>query len=235
MIVRSSRERSDFEGSFELRGLVRSCHYHGGVAAPPARPALRARYDRRRQEVVVGAARVFAQRGYDQTSVQDLADALGIAAGGLYHYFGSKEQLLIRICDDLVEPLLPRAREVVDAEPEPTGQLRALVRLWVAHVVEHRDHMLVFQQERHVIERGEQWRDVRRHRKAFERLVEEVLGRVRASTGVPALDPRLALAALLGMVNHTAQWYRPGGRLSPIEVADGYVDLLLCRAGRTEG
>ena len=40
-------------------------------------------------------------------------------------------------------------------------------------------------------------------------------------------DPRLALFALLGMVNHTAQWYRPRGRLSATEIADGYVDLLL--------
>jgi phage-related protein len=102
--------------------------------------------------------------------------------------------------------------------------LRALVRLWVEHVVTHRDHMLVFQQERHVIERGATWRGVRASRKAFERLAEDALERAGAAT---AADPRLALSALLGMVNHTAQWYRPRGRLSATEIADGYVDLLL--------
>jgi TetR/AcrR family transcriptional regulator, cholesterol catabolism regulator len=202
------------------------------VSGPrPTRPALRDRYDRRQQRVVLQAAKVFAERGYDQTSIQDLAQSLGLAAGGLYHYIGSKERLLISICDQLMEPLLEGATALVAEEAPPAGQLRDLVRLWVGHVVEHRDHMLVFQQERHVIERGAQWRGVRSSRKRFERLVDEVLARVEASGDAAFADRRLAVAALLGMVNHTAQWYRPRGRLTPHEVADGYVDLLLGGAG----
>ncbi|MGZ6696669.1 MAG: TetR/AcrR family transcriptional regulator [Solirubrobacteraceae bacterium] len=193
------------------------------MASRPTRPALRERYDRRRQELTTAAAHVFAARGYDQTSVQELAEALGVAAGGIYHYFGGKEQLLIAICDQLMDPLLDEARALAaDANADPRAQLRAIVRLWVAHVVAHRDHMLVFQQERHVLEHGEQWRGVRADRKAFERIVEDVLGRV----GAPG-DRRLALSALLGMVNHTALWYRPRGRLAPEQVADGYADLIL--------
>jgi AcrR family transcriptional regulator len=205
------------------------------VASRPTRPALRERYDRRQQEVVLAAARIFAERGYDQTTVQELAEAMGLAAGALYHYFPSKEELLIRICDELVEPLLERARVLVAEAGGPEDQLRALVRLWVAHVVEHRDHMLAFQQERHMIERGDQWRGVRTSRKQFERLVDGVLAAVQeADAGAPA-NRRLALSALLGMVNHTAQWYRPKGGLSPEEIADGYVDLLLGRAGTAAG
>lgn len=190
----------------------------------PTRPALAERYDRRRQEVVVAAARHFAQQGYDQTTVAQLTEAMGLAAGGLYHYFGSKEELLISICDALMDPLLDEAEALVADGGPPEQQLRALVRLWVAHVVAHRDHMLVFQQERHVIERGQQWKGVRDARKRFERLVAGVLERAH-----PPGDRRLALAALLGMVNHTAQWYRPRGRLTPEQIADGYVDLLLGR------
>ncbi len=195
------------------------------MASPPARPALRARYDRRQEEVVEKAAHMFARRGYDGTTISDLAEEIGIAAGGLYHYFGSKEQLLIRICDQLMEPLLAEARELRESDGAPGEQLRDLVRLWVTHVVAHRDHMLVFQQERHVIERGPQWRAVRASRKAFERLVEDALEEAADLLALP--DRRLALSALLGMVNHTAQWYRPRGRLTPADVADGYVDLLL--------
>ena len=193
------------------------------VSTRPTRPALRERYDRRRAEVVLGAARVFAERGYDQTSVPELAEALGLAAGSLYHYFGGKEQLLRAICDQLMDPLLERAQALLAEPREPEDQLRALVRLWVGHVVTHRDHMLVFQQERHVIERGAAWKGVRDSRKAFERLAEDALARA----GAGSADPRLALSALLGMVNHTAQWYRPRGRLDATEIADGYVDLLL--------
>ena len=197
------------------------------MSSRPTRPALRDRYDRRQQHVVLEAAKVLAERGYDQTSIQDLADAIGLAAGGLYHYIGSKERLLIAICDQLMDPLLEDALALVEDDAPPAEQLRALVRVWVAHVVEHRDHMLVFQQERHVIERGAQWRGVRSRRKRFERLVDDVLARVEASGEAAFADRRLAVSALLGMVNHTAQWYRPRGRLAPREVADGYVDLLL--------
>jgi TetR/AcrR family transcriptional regulator, cholesterol catabolism regulator len=192
---------------------------------PPTRPALRARYDRRREQVVEAAAHVFAERGFDQTSVQELTEAMGLASGGLYHYFESKQQLLIQICHQLMDPLLEQSRALLAVDGDPEDQLRALVRLWVAHVIAHRDHMLVFQQERHLIERGDEWRGVRASRKQFERLVADALEQAHTESD----DSRLALAALLGMVNHTAQWYRSKGRLSPIDIADGYVDLLLPR------
>ena len=188
----------------------------------PTRPALRERYDRRQQEVVYQAAKVFARRGYDQTTMQELAASMDLATGALYHYFAGKEDLLTAICDQLMEPLLERASELVSGSADPEQELRALVRVWVGHVVEHRDHMLVFQQERHLIESGERWRKVRASRKAFERLAAAALSRAR-----PGADTRLSLLALLGMVNHTAQWYRPRGPLSPDEIAEGYVDLIL--------
>ena len=199
------------------------------MATAPTRPALRERYDRRRQRAVYQAAKVFAKRGYDQTTMQELASTMGLATGALYHYFGAKEQLLRAICDQLMEPLLARAEELMADDAPPAERLRALVRMWVAHVVEHRDHMLVFQQERHVIEAGQSWRGVRASRKAFERLAAELLEDALAADGQHS---RLALLALLGMVNHTAQWYRPRGPLSPERIADGYVDLVLGAGGR---
>jgi TetR/AcrR family transcriptional regulator, cholesterol catabolism regulator len=198
------------------------------MAARPTRPVLRERYDRRRHEVVQQAAKMFAARGYDQTTMQELAAGMGLATGALYHYFGGKEQLLMAICDQLMDPLLERAEELIADDRPADRRLRDLVRLWVDHVVDHRDHMLVFQQERHVIESGERWRKVRAARKAFERLVADVLQRAE-----PRGDPRLALLALLGMVNHTAQWYRPRGELSPAQIADGYVALVLGGERRT--
>jgi AcrR family transcriptional regulator len=207
---------------FEFRMIIR--YSEAPVATAPTRPALRERYDRRRQQAVYQAAKLFARNGYDQTTMHELAATMGLATGALYHYFGAKEQLLRAICDQLMEPLLERARALTATDGPPREQLRALVRMWVGHVVEHRDHMLVFQQERHVIESGQSWRGVRASRKAFERLVAELLQDALVAGGQ---DNRLALLALLGMVNHTAQWYRPRGPLSPEQIADGYVDLVL--------
>jgi AcrR family transcriptional regulator len=194
------------------------------MPAVPSRSALRERYDRRQDGLVLAAASEFARRGYDQTTMAQLAASMDLATGALYHYFSGKEQLLAAICDQLMEPLLEAARPLVaDAALSPEARLRALVTLWVQHVCAHRDHLLVFQQERHVIETGERWRSVRTGRKAFDRLAAEVV-----AAAVPGGDADgLRHLALLGMVNHTAQWYRPRGPLTPAQIAEGYVELVL--------
>jgi TetR/AcrR family transcriptional regulator, cholesterol catabolism regulator len=92
--------------------------------------------------------------------------------------------------------------------------------------------MMVFQQERQLIERDPQWRTVRRQRKDFELIVDDVLARCEREGGFSFPDRALALRALLGMVNHTAAWLRPRGRLSPEQIADGYCDMLLGAYGR---
>jgi AcrR family transcriptional regulator len=182
---------------------------------------LRARYERRRQAVLRTAAREFARRGYHATSMDELSAATGLAAGGLYHYIGSKEQLLFAILAQLMDPLLERARELEASDAPPDERLRALLRVWLAHIEAHHDHMLVFTQERRILERDERWKQVRESRKAFE----EILGRMVAAA-VPGGDTRLQVLALLGMVNHTAQWFRPGGRLTSEAIADGYWELV---------
>jgi len=197
------------------------------LPSPPTRPALRARYEARRSEVVAAAAELFAERGYDGTSISELTAATGLAAGGLYHYIEGKDDLLIAICDELLEPLLQRAREIVAADAPPVDQLRELVEAWVAHVVEHRHHMLVFTQERQAIERQPRWRHVRAQRKAFEKILDEILARGEADGSMTFADRRLSLLALLGMVNYTPQWVRPHGRLNAAEIAGGYCAIVL--------
>jgi TetR/AcrR family transcriptional regulator, cholesterol catabolism regulator len=192
------------------------------VPGPPTRPALRERYERRRQAVLRAAAREFARRGYHATSMDDLSTATGLAAGGLYHYIGSKEQLLFAILGQLMDPLLERAREVEASPAPPAERLRSLLRIWLAHIADHHDHMLVFTQERRVLEPDSRWSGVRESRQAFE----EILGRLVAQAA-PSGDTRLRVLALLGMVNHTAQWFRPDGRLSSDEIADAYWELLV--------
>src|SRR5947209_8931034 len=114
---------------------IRSSNLHSvkclDVSVRPTRPALRERYDRRQQQVIYQAAKVFARRGYDQTTMQELAGSMELATGALYHYFSGKEELLTAICDQLMEPLLDQARELLGGAGTADAQLRALVRLWV--------------------------------------------------------------------------------------------------------
>jgi AcrR family transcriptional regulator len=190
------------------------------LSKPPTSPALRERYDRRRQEVVSTAAALFARRGFQVTSMDELSEATGLRSGGLYHYIGSKQRLLFEIFGQLMDPLLERAAEIERSDDAPEQQLRALVCAWVAHIETHLDHMAVFAQERHAIEHAPEWEQVRTSRDAFE----AILARRLAAVG---LTDRLAHFALLGMVNHTATWLKPGGRLSAEQIADGYCDMLL--------
>jgi AcrR family transcriptional regulator len=192
------------------------------MSQPPTSPALRERYDRRQLEVVETAAALFARRGFQATSMDELSEATGLRSGGLYHYIGSKQNLLLLIFEQLMDPLLERAAEIEASDDVPETQLRELVRAWLAHIETHLDHMAVFAQERHAIEHGPEWEQVRASRDAFE----AILARRLAAVG---LTDRLTLFALLGMVNHTATWLRPGGRLTAEQIADGYCNMLLAR------
>lgn len=213
------------------------------MPAPPKKPHLRERYDSRQQAVIDQCAHVFATRGYDGTTIDDLIAATGLTRGGLYHYIDSKSELLTRILHDLMGPLLEDAEAIVngsaeaargfsgEAPEDPPGsaeaRLRALVRVWMEQVESHQDHITVFLQERATIAREATWDDVRRDRAAFEALLAQVLqdGIDRGEFAID--DPQLSALALLGMVNHAAVWFRPDGRLDAEAVADGFCDVLL--------
>lgn len=193
----------------------------------PSRPALRARYERKQDEVTAAAATVFAKQGYEQTSVSALAEQIGLATGALYHYFPGKRELLVSICDQLNRPVLEPARKLLEEEADPSRAVERLLELWVGHALGHRDHLLVFTQVRHLVDHGEEWSEVRRDRKEFERILDTAIERLHAAGANRLDDPQLTRGALLGMVNHTPQWFRPRGRLSPAEIAAGYARLVL--------
>jgi AcrR family transcriptional regulator len=182
--------------------------------------ARREKYERRQQEVVAIAAALFARRGFQATTMDELSDATGLQSGGLYHYIGSKQRLLLEIFSQLMDPLLARAAEIEAGDGDPETKLRTLVRAWLAHVYTHLDHMSVFAQERHAIEREPEWEQVRASRDAFE----AILARLLRANGI---SDRLQHFALLGMVNHTATWVNPRGRLSSEQIAEGYCDMIL--------
>jgi AcrR family transcriptional regulator len=193
----------------------------------PTRPALRAKYDARRAEVVTAAAALFARRGYHATSIEDLLEATGLTRGGLYHYMDGKQDLLIAVLDELMDPLLVRAREIV-ARPGPAEEhLRAVTRAWLEHVAAHRDHMVVFNQERRTLEHDPAWTSVRAGRRDFEQLLGAILARGVDEGAFRIADPQLTLLALLGMGNHTAQWFTADGRLNAAQIAEGYLALVL--------
>jgi TetR/AcrR family transcriptional regulator, cholesterol catabolism regulator len=197
------------------------------LSSPPINPALRARYELRRQEVINTTARVFAERGYQATLIDDLVTATGLTRGGLYHYIASKQELLFSILDELIDPLLERARSIISTPAPPEEHLRQVTRVWLNHIASHRDHMIVFNQERGILERDRRWEHVQIARRSFEEILEGILQRGQEDGSFKMRDPQLALLALLGAVNYTPQWFASSGRLKPEEIADVYCDVLL--------
>jgi len=197
------------------------------MPAPPSRPALRARWEARRREIVAAAAKLFAERGFQATSMADLTAATGLAAGGIYHYFEGKDDILTAICDELLEPLLTDARAVVAEDASAEEHLRRLVVLWVEHAAAHRDHLLVFAQERHALETQARWRRIRAQRREFEEILDATMRHGEEDGSMTFADRRLTLLALLGMVNYMPVWLRSRGRLTPTEIADGYLAIVL--------
>ena len=167
--------------------------------------------------------------------MRELTEATGLAAGGLYHYIESKEQLLIAICDELLDPLLERGAGDRRRADDAAGASSCATSLhaWLAHVDDHRDHMLVFAQERHVIEREPQWRRrARPAQGASSSSLDDVLARGERGRHDALRRPRLRAARRCsGWSTTRRSGYRPRGRLSPEQIADGYGDLILgsCR------
>jgi AcrR family transcriptional regulator len=192
-----------------------------------ARPRSAERYEQRREEVVDIAARVFAGRGYHATSIDDLSEATGLQRGGLYHYIGGKQELLIRIHERYIEPLLDNAREIAARRESPEVELRLLAQALIQDIADYRDQVTVFLDEWRMIEDAPEWKDIRKARKEFEEIIASCLCRGAKEGVFWAVDERTTMRGLLGMLNYTYQWLNPRGRITPAAVADSFIDIFL--------
>jgi TetR/AcrR family transcriptional regulator, cholesterol catabolism regulator len=197
------------------------------ATAKTSRPRSAERYQQRREEVVDIAARVFAERGYHATSIDDLSDATGLQRGGLYHYIGGKQELLIRIHERFIEPLLETAREIARRKESPEVELRLLAQALVQDIADYRDQVTVFLHEWRIIEDAPEWKDIRKARKEFEEIIASCIRRGAKEGIFRPLDERTTMRGFLGMINYTYQWLNPRGRITPAAVADSFVDIFL--------
>lgn len=178
------------------------------------------------QEILEEAVRLFRQKGYHATSVQDIADAVGLQKGSLYHYITGKEELLARIVAEGVQGYA-RALEEILAEPLPARERVArAVRHHVGMIAENLGIYTVFLRERHALTPGQSHLvtgSMRRYQALFERTIEEGIARGEFR----AVSPRLAAMAMFGASNWLYQWFSPDGRLPAAEIAEAFIDLFL--------
>jgi TetR/AcrR family transcriptional regulator, cholesterol catabolism regulator len=186
------------------------------------------RFETRRLAIVDIAAGEFARHGYHATSLDDLCDATGLGRGGLYHYIGSKEQLLYAIHERFIDPLLAAAREVEARGASPEATLRGLAHVLIGVIADYNDQVTVFLHEwRSVAGKDERAVRVRQARRDFEAVVDRALRRGMDDGTFAPGKPELSGLAFLGMINYAYQWYRPDAGYTAPEVADVFCDIFL--------
>jgi AcrR family transcriptional regulator len=184
-----------------------------------------------RQEILRTAARLFQQRGYDATSMNDVAAALKLSKGGLYHHFQSKDEILFEIMDHAMEITQERVLAPVRGIADPQERLRALIRLHMEVVLSPRDREItVMLHENHPLPPGLRKR-INQRKKEYVHFVEGVIADVqkeaqRSRNMKGAVSPRAAAFALLGMINWIYQWYKPEGELQANSLIPQFTELL---------
>jgi AcrR family transcriptional regulator len=189
-------------------------------------PRRSQRWQARREAIVDISARVFARRGYHATGLTELCTANDLGKGALYHYIGSKEELLAAIHDRVMDEVMLSADRVAQAGGSPPAQLAMLGDELLDVITRYPDHVWVFLHEFPALtdERAERFRGRRRE---YEQRVELVLRAGIDSGEFRDVDPRLTALAWLGMHNYTYLWLKASGRLSAREIAKPFADIFL--------
>ncbi len=182
-----------------------------------------------RQEILRTAARLFQQRGYDATSMNDVAAALKLSKGGLYHHFQSKDEILYEIMNHAMEITQERVLNPVRGIADPEERLRALIRLHIEVVLSPRDREItVMLHENHPLPPALRKR-INARKKDYIHFLESLMTEVQSKTQNQAkgkVSPRAAAFALLGMINWIYQWYKPEGELQAQNLIPQFTDLI---------
>lgn len=177
-----------------------------------------------RERILRAAAALFRQQGFNGTSMQDLAKAVGLTKSSLYHHFPSKDALLLEILELTVDRTYPAVQEVAESDLPASERLRRAIHMHVVELIRDRDNQACFIEEgRHL---APNYMDTYvRKRDNYEKFFRMILEDGIESGEFVEHDVRLVAMALLGMCNWITRWYRPDGGRSPEEIAAAFAGL----------
>ncbi len=192
------------------------------------RNAVEERRENRREEILLAAQELFHRRGYANTSLDDIARAVGIKREGLYYYFPNRTQILIEIIQPLGIQLRDRVREILESDASPEDKIcqtveNHLMRFenrFAESKITLRDDYFA-ENEAVLAEMGPIWDE-------YEALWVAII-REGQEKGVfdAALDPRLAHLGILGLCNWVARWYKPGQSIAVPDLIAMYNRMVL--------
>lgn len=176
-------------------------------------------------EIVAAAIRLFQHKGYHATSMQDIADAVGLQKGSLYHYISGKEDLLVAIIHDAIAQYNARLSEVRAMDLPVRQKLELAMRYHLQGIADNMGMLTIFLRESYALN-PEQQQMLAEESARYNQMFEELFSEGVRTGEIRSLDPKLATRTLLGACNWFYRWYRPEGRNSMGELSDFFVDLL---------
>ncbi|GAB3207249.1 transcriptional regulator, TetR family [Marinactinospora thermotolerans DSM 45154] len=169
------------------------------------------------------AVRVFNERGYDGTSMEDLARALGVTKSAIYHHVAGKEELLRQSLDRALDALFAVTREPGATDGPAISRLDHVLRGSVRVLVEELPHVTLLLRVRG--NTGVERRALERRRE-FDHFVGALMRQGVAEGDIrPDIDPALAGRLLFGMVNSIVEWYRPERGLDATALAEALASV----------
>ncbi|MBO4205703.1 TetR/AcrR family transcriptional regulator [Micromonospora echinofusca] len=180
-----------------------------------------------RKSLITSALELFEQRGFDRTSVQEIAERATLTKGAFYHHFESKDDLLRHIQEEYLEAQLAAIQRIESGSDDPKVRVAELIRFSLTSVAEYRAHVTIFYQERRNLT-ADLFAEVTRKRglveSAFAGMIQDGIARGVFRSDV---DPRIATFGLVGMCAWAYQWLNLDGPLSVDEVARQFSAMVL--------
>jgi AcrR family transcriptional regulator len=185
------------------------------TSAPPAKRG-RPGYDL--ESLLAVAVRLFNERGYDGTSMEDLSRKLGITKSAIYHHVPSKQELLRLAVDRALDGLFAEVDKLDSVEGRAVDRLEHLVRGSVRVLIERLPFVTLLLRVRG---NTKVERDALARRREFDHIVTSLVTNAAAEGDLRAdIDPATTARLLFGMVNSLIEWYRPRGGATATELAD---------------
>jgi TetR/AcrR family transcriptional regulator, cholesterol catabolism regulator len=201
------------------------------VASESTAIGIRDEVARLKRERIIGvAAELFYERGYENTSLDTVAERMSVTKPFIYAHFASKAELLAEICSRGIASALGALDGVLEMPGSPTERLAEVGQRFAAAVLTSQRHIAIFtREEKHL--RPEDFRRINDMRRAFDRKLVGLLDEGVAAGEFHLRDTRVAALAIGGMVSWAYVWYRPGGRLTLEEASRELTALILTMAG----
>jgi AcrR family transcriptional regulator len=178
-----------------------------------------------RDDILDAAAQVFREKGFHGASMQDVAAAVNLRKASLYHHVTSKQEILLALLERALGMLTERIGAVA-GQPLPANEkLKLMMRTYLATLSESPDLSSVLLFEHRSLDRKTHARHVPQ-RDRFEAIWRDVINEGKQARIFRCADTGLTVRALMGMMNWTLTWYRPGGGKSIEAIADEYAELM---------